>query len=304
MDKIIFLVGPTAVGKTEAAVYLAKKIKGEIISCDSMQIYQGMEILSSQPSLALRKKFAHHLLGILPPVKEYNVTKYRKDAVKKMKEIIKEGKTPIFVGGTGLYMSILIDGIFKAKSENKAVRLRLYKEAEDFGKEYLFNKLKNVDTHAASKIHPHDTKRIVRALEVFESTGKPISFLQKQRKGIASKYEVKIFCLNMERAELYQRIEERVHQMFACGLLEEVKKLLAQKLGKTAQYAIGIRELKGYFDGEYDLNEAQRRMIINTQRYAKRQLTWFRKDKRIHWLNIHKEDGPKDVADKIWNELY
>jgi len=301
--KIIFITGPTAVGKTEAAVYLAQKLNAEIISCDSMQVYKGMDIITSKPSALLRKNVGHHLIDIIPPVKEYNVSKYRRQALRKIKEVIKKGRIPVLAGGTGLYMSILIDGIFKAKSQNQNIRNCLYKQAGQLGNGYLYEKLKNVDPGAALKIHPNDTKRVIRALEVFESTGKPISYLQKQRKGLSREYDVKVFCINMPREKLYKRIDARVEKMFADGLVSEVKRLLKSRLSKTASYAIGIRELKGYFDGLYDLEEAKRLMKRNTRLYAKRQLTWFRKDKRIHWINISDKEKPSSVANRIFEKL-
>ncbi len=302
--EIIFLVGPTAIGKTAVAVKLAKRINAEIVSCDSMQVYCGMDIITSKPALALREKTAHHLIDITSPEKEYNVARYYKEAGKKVEAIIKKGKPVIFAGGTGLYVSTLVNGIFKDKAQNKGIRSRLYQEAEKYGSLYLYKKLKKVDPHAASKIHPNDTRRIVRALEVFETTGKPISQLQRDRSGLADKYDIKLFCLNMPRDRLYQRIDERVDKMFKQGLAKEVKKLLKLKLSKTASFAIGLRELKGYFEGAYDLEEAKRLIKQNTCNYAKRQLTWFRKDKRIKWIEIDANESPQDSAKKIWNELY
>lgn len=303
-SQVVFLVGPTATGKTEIAAILAKRMNAEIVSCDSMQIYKGMDIITSKPPPILRKITPHHLIDVISPLKEYNVSEYYKEATKKINEIIKRGKVTLVVGGSGLYMSILIDGIFKAKCQDKIIRHRLYKEAQKQGSKCLYERLKKFDPQAASKIHPHDTKRIVRALEVFETTGQPISKLQTQRKGLAGKYGVKIFCINMERDRLYRRIEERVERMFACGLAGEVKKLLKLKLSKTAYCAIGIKELKGYFDGLYDLDEAKRLVKRNTRLYAKRQLTWFRKDKRINWIYINEKEKPEDVAKRIWSELY
>jgi len=301
--EIIFLVGPTSVGKTQTAVNLAKKIDAEIISCDSMQIYKGMDILTSKPPAALRKKAKHHLISMASPEKEYNVARYRQDALKKIKEIIKKGKTPLFVGGTGLYMSILLEGIFKAKTENKNIRKKLYQQAETKGSSYLYKRLQRVDPLAALKIHPNDTRRIVRALEVFEETGKPISYLQKERRGLSDEYAVRIFCLNMERQKLYQRIERRIDAMFNQGLLSEVRRLLKLKLSKTAKFAIGIKELKDYLDGLYALEEAKRLMNKNTRNYAKRQLTWFRKDKRIEWLEVRDKEPPASVANRIYMKL-
>ncbi len=294
-EEIFFLIGPTAVGKTETAVYLAKKLNAEIISCDSMQIYKGMDIITSKPSKTLRRKIPHHLIDVLSAAKDYNVSKYRKDAVKIIKDIFSRRKIPLFVGGTGLYMSVLIDGIFEIKTQDKALRKKLYKQAQLKGSNYLYSRLKKVDPEAAVKIHPNDTKRIIRALEVFEITGKPISELQRLRKGLSENYDIVIFGLNMDRKKLYIKIDERVDKMFRKGLVCEVKKLLKSKLSKTASCAIGIKELKGYFDGMYDLAAAKRLIKRNTRNYAKRQLTWFRKDKRIKWIEAGKD---------IWKELY
>jgi len=300
---IVFLVGPTAIGKTDIAIALAKKINAEIISCDSMQVYKSMDILTSKPSLTVRRIIPHHLISIVSPDKEYNVSRYYKEVYRKIKEIQRRDKISLVVGGTGLYMSILIDGIFKSASPHKVIRNRLYRQAEELGSEYLYNRLKNIDPKAALKIHPHDTKRIIRALEVFETTTLAISKLQKRRKGLSEEYEIKIFGLNRQREKLYQRVGERVDRMFAQGLVSEIKRLLKLKLSKTAQYAIGIKEIKGYLDGWYDLDEAKRLIKRNTRLYAKRQLTWFRRDKRIEWLEIKDKEKPLSVANRIFEKI-
>ncbi len=302
--EILFLVGPTAVGKSEIAAKLAQKLRAEIISCDSMQIYRGMEIITSYPAPALRKKVKHHLLGMVSPLAEFDVSRYRREALRKIKAIIKKGKIPLFVGGTGLYLSIVIDGIFKARPADKKIRTRLYKQAEKFGNGHLHARLKKVDPEAAAKIHPHDTRRLIRALEVFTATGKPISLLQKQRRGLDKEYTFKIFCLNMPGQDLEQRIQRRIEKMFKQGLLSEVIRLVKLKLSRTAASAIGIKELKGYLEGAYDLEEAKRLLKRNTRLYAKRQLTWFRKDKRINWVNIEEKEKPGQIAMRIWKELY
>ncbi|MBU1999355.1 MAG: tRNA (adenosine(37)-N6)-dimethylallyltransferase MiaA [Candidatus Omnitrophica bacterium] len=296
---IIFLVGPTAVGKSECAVKFAKKINAEIISCDSMQIYKGMDILTSKPHLVLRKKIPHHLISLISPQKEFNASQYRKIAIREIGEIYDRGKIPLFVGGTGLYMSVLIDGIFDLKTENKIIRSHLEKEAKAKGSSHLYKKLKKIDLLAAQKIHPNDLKRIIRALEVFEVTGSRISELQTQKHGLGENYDIKIFCLDMGRQELYKKINARVERMFKQGLAAEVKKLLKLKLSRTARYAIGLREIKRYLDGEYDLESAKESIKRNTRRYAKRQLTWFRKDKRIRWIKVEIDDSPKVIAERI-----
>jgi len=305
---IIFIIGPTAVGKSKVALALARQIGGEIISCDSMQIYKGMDIITSKPGVFLRNKIKHHLIGIISPLKEFDSSKYRKVALKKINEIILKGKVPVFAGGTGLYVSTLINGIFEEKNTSPLIRNKLYKQAKEYGNKYLYEKLKKADNAAVKLIHPNDTRRIVRALEVFKITGKPISSLQKNREGLSKDYKIKIFCLNMDRLSLYRKIDNRVNSMFKAGLLKEVKGLLKKKLSKTSRYAIGIRELDGYLKGKYDLEEAKRLMKRNSRHYAKRQLTWFRKDKRIKWINIKEKDKPQQVAQRIlrriWKKLY
>jgi tRNA dimethylallyltransferase len=282
--RIFFLVGPTAAGKTEFSIRLARVINAEIICCDSMQVYKGMGILSSQPSSQELKKIRHHLVAEVRPEKEFNVAKYRRLALKNIKEILKRGKTPLFVGGSGLYMSVVIDGIFKVKTEDKKLRDRLYLKASRSGSGHLHEELLKIDPQAAAKIHPNDTKRIVRALEVFEVTGKPISALQATRQGLEDEYEIKIFGMGLPREKLDQRINQRVDMMFRKGLVKEVKKLIRLKLSKTSRYAIGISEIKGYLDGLYSLAQARELIKKNTRRYARRQMTWFRKDKRIKWV--------------------
>lgn len=303
-SRIIFIVGPTASGKSEVAVYLAKLAAGEIISCDSMQIYKGMDIITSKPEKKLRKRIRHHLLDILSPEKEYNVARFRREAVRAVRDIIARGKVPIFCGGTGLYMTMLLDGIFQGSYQDERVRKDLYAKAEKYGKSYLYRRLKRRDPQAAEKIHPNDLRRIVRALEVLKTAGKPISELQQQRKGLAAEYDVRIFCLNPDRELLYRKIDERVKKMFKRGLVREVKKLLALRLSRTAKAAIGIRELEAYFDGTVTLDDAGEAMARSTRQYAKRQLTWFRKDKRIDWISIGKREKSAAVAMRIWKKLF
>ncbi|MBU1124561.1 MAG: tRNA (adenosine(37)-N6)-dimethylallyltransferase MiaA [Candidatus Omnitrophica bacterium] len=296
---IVFVVGPTAVGKSEVALRLAKRLDAEIISCDSMQVYKGMEIITSKIPPAKRKIIPHHLIDVIPPDKEYDVSRYRRTAVRKVEEIIKRKKVPLFVGGTGLYLSVLLDGIFHLKPINPAIRKDLYRQAEDSKGIVLYARLKEVDSQTAAKIHSRDTKRIIRALEVYESTGRTISDLQRRRKGLSDAYTPRVFCLTMPRQRLYARINTRVDTMFRQGLVAEIQRLKNLSLSKTASYAIGIRELQSYFEGKCDLESARELIKRNTRRYAKRQLTWFRKDKRIKWVEIREKETPSMVARRI-----
>lgn len=287
--QIIFLVGPTAIGKSRLAVQLAAKINAEIISLDSMQIYRGLEILSSQPSRQMQKKIRHHLLNIVNPDQEFDAASYRKLAIKKIKEIHKTDKIPLFVGGTGLYLNIVIDGIFKDVKKDPALRQKLFAQAAKKGSLFLHNQLKKIDPIAAAKIHPNDAKRIIRALEVHKLTGKPISQLWKSRKGLdREKYDIRIFGLNKDREGLYRDINLRVEDMFSQGLVNEVTNVLTKNPSLTCGQAIGIKEIHGYLNGEYALEQAKELIKKNTRNYAKRQLTWFRKGKRIIWLEASK----------------
>jgi tRNA dimethylallyltransferase len=301
--RIVFLVGPTAAGKSKVAIHLAKHIRAEIISCDSMQIYKGMRIVSCLADKTSLKTIKHHLIESVSPCREFNVYLFLRQAEKLVKEIIKKGKTPLFVGGTGLYMSALIDGLFPEAGCDQSIRGRLSAICKKKGSFFLHQKLTRVDPAAAGKIHPNDARRIIRALEVYEATGKKISELQKQRKGLSVDYDVRIFCLNMDRNSLYQNINKRVDDMFGAGLVEEVKKLLKLKLSRTALYAIGIREIAGLLGASYDPETAKELIKANTRRYAKRQLTWFRKDKRIKWIKLNKKESAYRTAQKIWKKL-
>ncbi|MDD5476888.1 MAG: tRNA (adenosine(37)-N6)-dimethylallyltransferase MiaA [Candidatus Omnitrophica bacterium] len=297
------MVGPTGIGKSAVAISLAKKINAEIVSCDSMQVYRKMDIITSKVALAQRKKIKHHLLGILNPTQEYDVAKYRQDALSICEKIFLKGKIPLFTGGTGLYYSIIIDGLFPAVPQDKIIRTKLNKQLALKGSAYLYKKLTEIDPQASAKIHPNDARRIIRALEVYLKTGKRISLLQKNRIGLGQEYKIKVFGLNAKRKFLYDRIDRRADEMFDLGLINEVRRLLKQKLSKTAVCAIGIRQLKGYFDGLYSLSDARRLIQRDSRHYAKRQLTWFRKDKRIAWINIKEKETPGEIAKRIYAKI-
>lgn len=283
--KIFFLVGPTAVGKSKAAIQLAQKLNAEIISLDSIQVYKGLDILSSKPTKNMLKKVRHHLLDIVKPEDEFDAAAYRRLAMRKINEIHRKGKIPLFAGGSGLYMNVVINGIFKDAGKDESLRERLYAQVKTKGSQFLYNKLKRMDPLAASKIHPHDVRRIIRALEVYSLTGRPISALWNKRKGLSDKYEITLFGLNKDRERLYNDINRRVDEMFAQDVVNEVRGLLRLKLSRTCGQAIGLKEIRGYLDGNYDLECAKELMKRNTRNYAKRQLTWFRKDKRIRWID-------------------
>lgn len=301
--KIIFLVGPTAIGKSSIAIKLAKRIKAEIISCDSMQIYKELNIASDKPTKKTRAQIPHHLIDIISVENNYNVSNYRKQVLKAIDQIHKKDKIPIIVGGSGLYMKVLLDGIFSNGESDKKIRAKLYKQAKKYGNKFLYKRLKKIDKMSAKKIHPNDLRRIIRALEVYETTKAPISKLQKNTNGLLKYYDVRIFGLELEREKLYERINSRVDRMFKKGLVAEVKKVLNKKLSKTAKGLIGVKEVKDFLDSKYSKDEAIRLVKRNTRHYAKRQLTWFRKEKRIKWIPINEQDNATKISSEIIYQL-
>lgn len=285
--KVIFIVGPTAVGKSKFAIEVAKRIGGEVVSCDSMQVYRGLDILSCKASPKQRKQIPHHLISIINPSRNFNVNKFIELSKKLIGEISKRGNIPVFVGGTGLYVDSLLNGIFDGPSQDKKIRNELYRKAELYGNEYLYQRLKKIDPLAAKKIHRNDLRRIVRALEVYQITNKPISQLQKQRKGILQEgnFDIYIFGLSIQRQNLYSKINERVDIMFKQGVIREVKKILKKRCSKTLKQALGIKEIGRYLKGDINLEEAKQLLKRNTRRYAKRQIAWFKRNLKICWLD-------------------
>ena len=287
---VIFLIGPTASGKTRLSIKLAKKLNAEIISCDSMCVYKGMDILTSKPSASDRKKARHHLIDITPPAKEFSVAEYRRMALEKIEEILKREKTPLFVGGSGLYIKAVVDGLFPSAEKDLKFRKLQERLAGKYGKQYLYKKLKKIDPARAEKIHPHDLRRVIRALEIYHTEKKKPSELKLHTEPL--KYNFKIFGLQLERQKLYKNIDTRVEEMFKKGIVSEVKKLSGQKLSMTAGKALGYSEVLGFLKGEYSLEEAKELLKKNTRHFAKKQLTWFRGDKRIRWIEF-------PIADRV-----
>lgn len=296
---LVVIAGPTAVGKSEVAIELAKRINGEIVSCDSRQVYKYLNIGTAKPTKEERKKIPHHLIDIIKPNEEFNAYLYAQRAHKAIFGIHRKRKIPILVGGSGLYLRAVIDGIFPGAGKNKEIRKRL----EKFSSGALYKRLKEADPKSALRLHPHDKVRIIRALEVYELTGQPISVLQEVSKEKKPNYDLMMVGLKRKREELYQRINGRVEGMIKGGLVEEVRGLLKRGFSKDliALKGLGYREIIGYLDREYGLEEAIRLLKRNSRRFAKRQLTWFSQDKRIHWIEIAEKDLANRVASQIAN---
>ena len=298
-QKIIFIVGPTAVGKSDVAYSLAKRINGEIISCDSMQVYKELRVVTSKPSARMLKTAAHHLIGCVSVTEEFDVARFNTLALEAIRAIHARDHIPIVVGGSGLYMQILLDGIFPAAPKNEDIRNDLKDQARRHGSEYLYKKLQKVDSRAALRIHPNDARRIIRALEVYKTRREPISSLRKKRRGLWGTYDIKAVALTMDRDALYRRINQRVDDMFARGAVKEIEHLQGVPLSPMAERLIGLREIRGFLDGSYDEAHARELIKLNTRRFAKRQLTWFRKEKRLEWITVQENDTVKDITDKL-----
>ncbi|MBR0414190.1 MAG: tRNA (adenosine(37)-N6)-dimethylallyltransferase MiaA [Clostridia bacterium] len=284
--KILAVVGPTASGKSALAVELAKLYGGEVISCDSMQIYKYLNIATAKPTAEEMQGIEHHLIDFLEPTESFSVADYVPLALQKAKEISARGNLPIVCGGTGLYFSSLIDGIqFSAAGSDPAYREALEQRAQQEGAEVLLEELAQFDPEAAAKLHPNNLKRIIRAMEHYHLTGETITAQNAQSRSKASPFEPLVFGIAFrDRQNLYDRIDLRVEQMLEAGLLEEAEAYFALGDVGTASAAIGYKELKPYFDGELPLQEAVENLKKETRHYAKRQMTWFKRDTRIHWL--------------------
>ena len=284
--KVIVICGPTASGKTSLSISLAKKINGEIVSCDSMQIYKEMDIGSAKPTVEEMQEIKHYLVDFVSPEKRYSVSEYKEDASKAIEEIINKGKTPIIVGGTGLYLNSLIYNIqYNEMEVDLNYRRELEKEAEEYGLEVLYNRAKEIDQEAMEKVSANDKKRITRVLEIYNATGRNKTELEKKsRKEVP--YNYLIFGINMERSILYDRINKRVDIMLEQGLIEEVKNLINKYSNMpTAMQGLGYKEVKEFLDGNISKEEMIEKIKMETRRYAKRQITWFKRIENIIWLD-------------------
>ena len=295
--KVIVIVGPTASGKTALSIELAKKINGEIVSCDSMQIYKDMDIGSAKPSIEEMQGIKHYMIDIATPNERFSVAEYKKLAESAIDEILSKGKIPIVVGGTGLYADSLIYGIEYPEIEfDEKYREVLEKQAKtEVGLKDLYNQAKKIDELAVQKISENDKKRIIRILEIYHQTGKTKTELEIDSRKNEVKYDVKVFAINMERQILYDRINKRVDIMIKNGLIQEVENLLKKyNQFPTAMQGLGYKEVVQYLNKELTKEEMIDKIKLETRRYAKRQLTWFRKNKETIWI-----DGLVEVQNNI-----
>ena len=288
MQKLIVLTGPTAVGKSKLSIELAKRIGGEIISADSMQVYKYMNIGTDKISPEKMGGVRHHLIDFLEPTEDFNVFMFQKLVKEAINDISSRGKVPIIVGGTGFYIqAVLYDIDFTETDEDDSYRSELEKRAETEGVHVLHEELRAVDPESAEAIHENNVKRVIRALEYYEKTGRPISQHNKEQHERKSPYGFRYFVLTDDRNTLYSRIDKRVDLMMEEGLLSEVEELQKLNIPKnaTSMQSLGYREIIGYLDGEYDLDRAVYLIKLNTRHFAKRQLTWFRREQDVIWID-------------------
>ncbi len=303
MQKVIVICGPTASGKTGLSIELAKKVNGEIVSADSMQIYKEMDIGTAKPTKEEQQGIKHYLIDFVSPEERYSVADYKKEAKKAIEEIIQKGKIPIVVGGTGLYVDSLIYGIEYADIEfDKDYREKLEKRVQKEGLEKLYEEAKKIDPIAIEKISQNDEKRILRILEIYKATGKNKTEQEEESRKNPPKYDYQVYALKWEREALYERINKRVDIMIEQGLIEEVKKILqTHKVFPTAMQGLGYKEVVEYIAGDLTKQEMIEKLKRDTRRYSKRQMTWFRKNKQTIWLDgqVEKETNINIIMENL-----
>ena len=304
--KMLAIVGPTASGKTAVSIEVAKRLGGEIVSCDSMQIYRRMDIGTAKPTKEEMCGIPHHLIDAVEPDAPFSCAEYVSLAGEAVKDIAARQKCPILCGGTGLYLDRFLCGEMEETHADEDLRASLFAFAEREGVAALHERLRAVDPESADAIHPNNVKRVVRALEIFEQTGIPKSEFDRRSQAVESPYNAVVIGLHYPRREvLYERINRRVDMMLADGLLEETRRLLDEGVfarNQTAAQAIGYKEFLGYFDGNETLAEAAENLKTATRRYAKRQLTWFSAKPYVKWVEMEK-DGSLRSLDDICNEI-
>ena len=286
-DKIIIICGPTASGKSDLAVRLAHTLDAEIINADSMQVYRGLDIGTAKPAQDQQGGIMHHLIDVVDPDQNFSAADFVVAADAAIKDIISRGKRAVVVGGTGLYIRALVNGLVDSPSGAGEMRLSLQDEASRVGKEAMLDKLRKVDPELAESLHPNNLVRIIRALEVFQLTGIPLSLYQKEHAFSTRRYDTLKIGISANREQLYARIEDRVDQMLAAGLLNEVKNLLAAGFGRDlkSMRSIGYKESAAYLSGELSYEETVNLIKLNTRHYAKRQVTWFKAEPDILWFD-------------------
>ncbi|MDD5557925.1 MAG: tRNA (adenosine(37)-N6)-dimethylallyltransferase MiaA [bacterium] len=316
---VIFLVGPTAAGKTAVAVELARRLGGEIVSADSMQVYRGLDVLSAKPSAAERRRVRHHLIDVSDPGERFDAACFARLAAAAVEGIRRRGRLPVVAGGSGMYVRALADGLFEGPGRDPALRAALEEEARLRGRAALHDRLRAIDPEAAAAVHPNDLRRIVRAIEIHERSGRRPSSLRTRwasaRAGAGEGrpwHSERLGCrcifagMRRERDDLARRIAERVGRMLREGAVGEVRALLGMRPGDgaTVMQSLGVDEIRGFLEGRHSLEEAGRLIERATRAYAKRQMTWFGRDPRIRWFDVPPGEPPAATAARIADSLH
>lgn len=300
-QRLIAIAGPTASGKTALSIELSKRILGEVVSCDSMMVYRGMDIGTAKPTHEEMDGIPHHMIDVADPAESYSAARYRDDARRVIAEIAARGHMPIMCGGTGLYIdAVTRDMSFAQTPADDELRARLERELNERGADAMHARLEAVDPTTAARLHANDTRRVLRALEIYYSTGAPMSQSAARTGENRELYDLTLLALNMPRERLYDRINRRVDVMCAQGLFEEVERLIARGLNRecTAMQALGYKEIAQALSGEVTREEAIDNLKQRTRNYAKRQLSWLRRDKRVVWLDISENDATATLTER------
>lgn len=300
---VVVIVGPTAVGKSRVAVELAKRYQTEVLTADSRQVYRGMDIGTDKPTVEERQGVVHRLIDLVDPDQAFNAGFFRRHAAAAIEGLHTEGRLPLVVGGTGLYVRTLLKGICAAPPADPLVREQLRHEAQVLGPDRLYSQLVDIDPESAAKLHPQDISKIIRALEVHRLSGRPMSAFHEQHGFSERPYRALVVGLDRVREALYRRIEDRIDWQLAHGFVEETERLLAQGCSRDsgAMKGLGYRQVAAFLAGEYDRNEMVRRFKRDTRRFAKRQLTWFRSEPEIQWIRLAESQTVQDQAEQVAN---
>ncbi len=300
MHRVIALVGPTAVGKSAIAVELAQALGAEIVSCDSMQVYQEMTVLTQAPTHAQRAQVQHHLVSCIDPTHGFSVGEYRRMAAPAIDRILAHGKRALIVGGTGLYLKALTEGLCDAPPADIRIREQLWGECHGIGSPVLYHRLQGIDAVAASRIHPNDARRIIRALEVYALTGKPISSWWREASAELLHGQVTVLGLDRDREELYQRINDRIlHMVYEQGVINEARLLLRLPLARSTRQVHGLSDLEQYLAGRASLKDAITLWQQRVRHYARRQLIWFRQTPNIQWVTVPRDEHPWETTARL-----
>ncbi len=302
LQPLVVLVGPTAIGKSRIAIEVAQALGTEILTADSTQVYRGMNVGTDTPSEEDRQRVPHRLIDLVEPDEPFNAGEFRRQALREISRLYENGLLPLVVGGTGLYVRALLNGLWAGPPSDRILRRKLEEEARARGGESMYQELSRVDPATARRLHPRDTVKVLRALEVYRQTGVPLSKAHEaHRERATTPFRTLILGLTMERAVLYQRIDQRVDVELAKGLVDETRTLLEKGYSRdlVSMKSLGYRQMAGYLEGEYSFDDAVRRLKRDTRHFAKRQMTWFRKEPDLTWVEVQPDESVRSVSQRV-----